>query len=178
MARDYRSRIERFHTIHTREPAVDVFLLRTSLTEGDASAPEAHRFLSAEGRQIVRALGNKLRLSDEPSFTRFFVSPLAAAAQTAELFADRVDYVGIVEVVPALAGGVPAQVLVPPLLARGGESFVIVGDEPALSSIGAFIVGRPTFPPLVPSQVSVIRDRQPGWCLKPGEPARSQLLVS
>jgi len=61
---------------------VDVFLLRTALTEGDLSAPEANRFLSAEGRQIVRALGNRLRLSDQPRFTRFFTRPLARLSQT------------------------------------------------------------------------------------------------
>jgi phosphohistidine phosphatase SixA len=154
---------------------VDIFLLRSSRAESDA--PESPRHLSAEGRQIIRALGNKLRLSDEPTFDRFFCSPSPASVQTAELFADRVDYVGVVEVLPALAASVPPQVVVPHLLA-GGASIVVVADEPALSALGAFLVGRPTFPPLVPAQLSVIRDRQPAWCLRPGEAGRSQLLVA
>lgn len=148
-------------------------------TSGDDSrgVPEAHRFLSAEGRQVVRALGNRLRLNEEPTFDRFVTSPWPAAVQTAELFADRVDYVGVIEVIPALAGGVPPQVIAPMLLARGA-SIVVVGDEPALSALGAFLIGRPTFPPLVHGQISMIKDRQPAWCMRPGDPVKSLLLVA
>jgi phosphohistidine phosphatase SixA len=147
---------------------VDIYLVRSSIAVDDAALPDAHRHLSAEGRQIIRALGNKLRLSEEPSFDRFVTSPLPAAMQTAELFADRVDYVGV---------NVPPQVIAPLLLARG-SSIVVVGDEPSLSNLGAFLIGRPTFPPLMHAQVSVIRDRQPAWCLRPGEITRQLLLVA
>ena len=126
---------------------------------------------------MVRALGNKIRLNDEPSFVRIFTSPLPAAVQTAELFADRVDYVGVIEVMPSLANGVPPQVMAPALLACSG-SIVVVADEPALSALGAFLVGRTTFPPLVHGQVSVIRDRQPAWCLRPGDIGKQLLLVA
>ena len=51
-------------------------------------------------------------------------------------------------------------------------------DEPLLSALGAFLVGRPTFPPLVHSQVSIIKDRKPAWCFRPGEVGRSLLLVA
>jgi phosphohistidine phosphatase SixA len=146
---------------------VDIYLVRSSLAVDDASVQEAHRHLSAEGRQIIRALGNKLRLSEEPSFDRFVTSPLPAALQTAELFADRVDYVGVIEVLPALGNNVPPQVIAPLLLARG-SSIVL----------GAFLVGRPTFPPLMHAQVSLIRDRQPAWCLRPGDLAKQLLLVA
>jgi len=157
---------------------VDIFLLRCSIAADDSPAVnEAHRHLSIEGRQLIRALGNKLRLSEEPSFDLIFTSPHATATQTAELFADRTDYVGVIEVMPALAGGVPPQVIAPLLLSRG-SSIVVVGDEPSLSNLGAFLVGRPTFPPLLHAQVSVIRDRQPAWCLRPGETTRSLLLVA
>lgn len=157
---------------------MDIFLLRTSLAADDSpSVPEAHRHLSIEGRQLIRALGNKLRLSEEPSFDLMFTSPHATATQTAELFADRTDYVGVIEVLPALAGNVPPQVIAPLLLSRG-NSIVVVGDEPWLSNLGAFLVGRPTFPPLLHAQVSVIRDRQPAWCLRPGDTTRSLLLVA
>ena len=157
---------------------MDIFLLRSSIAADDSPAVnEAHRHLSIEGRQLIRALGNKLRLSEEPSFDLIFTSPHATATQTAELFADRTDYVGVIEVMPALAGGVPPQVIAPLLLSRG-SSIVVVGDEPSLSNLGAFLVGRPTFPPLLHAQVSVIRDRQPAWCLRPGETTRSLLLVA
>ena len=149
---------------------MDLALLRASL-----STAEGH--LSLEGRQIVRALGNRIRLNEEPSFDRFVTSPLPAAVQTAELFADRVDYIGVIEVLPALSGAVPPDVVAKQLIARG-ESIVVVADEPLLSALGAFLVGRPTFPPLVPAQVSIIKDRTPAWCFRPGETGRSQLLVA
>ncbi|MBX3215017.1 MAG: hypothetical protein KF850_23485 [Labilithrix sp.] len=157
---------------------MEIYLLRSSLVIGDApSVPEAERGLSLEGRQIVRAIGNKIRLTEEPSFDRFVTSPRPAAVQTAELFADRTDYVGVVETLPLLAADTPASVIVPLLLARGGR-MVVVADEPLLASVGAFLVGRPTFPPALHAQVSVIQDRKPAWCLRPGELGRQLLLVA
>ena len=103
-----------------------IYLLRSSLVADDApSVPEAQRFLSLEGRQIVRAIGNKIRLTEEPTFDRFVSSPAPAAVQTAELFADRTDYVGLVETLPLLAGAAPPEVIAPLLLARG-TSIVVV----------------------------------------------------
>lgn len=149
---------------------MDLALLRASL-----ATDEGH--LSLEGRQVIRALGNRIRLNEEPTYDRFVTSPHPAAVQTAELFADRVDYIGVIEVLPALSGSVPPDVVAKQLLARG-ESIVVVGDEPFLSALGAFLIGRPTFPPLVHSQLSVIKDRTPAWCFRPGEVGRSQLLVA
>lgn len=150
--------------------------MRTSTGEDDQK-PERARFLSLEGRRVVRALGNKIKMTEEPSFDRVVVSSSPAAIQTAELFADRVDYVGVIEVMPELETGVPAQVAAPLILARG-ERVLVVSDEPSLSALGAFLVGRPTFPPLQHGQVSVIVDRAPAWCLRPGDLARSLLLVA
>lgn len=156
---------------------METWLLRTSTCDDDASKSERARFLSLEGRRLVRALGNKIKMTEEPIFDRVVASPGAASVQTAELFADRVDYVGVVEVMQELETGVPPQVAAPLLLARG-ERVLVVGDEPSLSVLGAFLVGRPTFPPLVHGQVSVIVDRAPAWCLRPGDLARSLLLVA
>jgi hypothetical protein len=82
----------------------------------------------------------------------------------------------MIEVVPGLATGVSLEILVPPLLSRG-DAIAIVADEPALSSIGAFLVSRPSFPQFMHAQVSVLRDRQPAWRLRPGDLARHQLLL-
>lgn len=148
---------------------MDIFLLRSSIADGGA--------LSLEGRQLVRALGNKLRLLEEPSFDRMLTSPVPAAVQTAELFADRLDYTGVIEVLPVLSGNAPPEVVTPLLLARG-TSIVVVGDEPALSALGAFLIGRPSFPQLVHAQVSVIQNRKPAWRLRPGDPERLELMVA
>ncbi len=160
---------------------MEIYLLRSSIADVNASdgmLPEAHRYLSAEGRQIVRQIGSKIRLTEEPSFDAVLTSPLATAVQTAELFADRTDYVGVVEALPLLAAAeTPPSVIAPILLTRG-RTILVVADEPVLASLGAFLVGRPTFPPSKPAQVSVIQDRQPAWCLRPGELARQLLLVA
>jgi phosphohistidine phosphatase SixA len=155
---------------------VDIFLLRSSVTRDD-SVPETQRYLSLEGRQLVRAVGNRLRLNEEPSFDRFITSPFPAAVQTAELLADRTDYIGVIEVLPILTAQTPASVIAPLILAHG-STIIVVADEPVLANLGAFFVGRPTFPPGVHAQVSLIRDRQPAWCLRPGELGRSLLLVA
>lgn len=157
---------------------MEIYLLRSSLVTDDSpSIPEAQRWLSLEGRQIVRAIGNKIRLTEEPCFDRFITSPSPAAVQTAELFADRTDYVGVIETLPLLAANAPASVIAPLLLSRG-TSMVVVADEPVLASVGASLVGRPTFPPALHAQVSVIKDRQPAWCLRPGELGHQLLLVA
>ena len=150
---------------------MDIYLLRTSLVD------EGTQHLSAEGRRIVRALGNKLKMTDEPSFDRFVVSPEPAAVQTAELFADRNDYVGVIETSPLLVGNTPAPVFVQHLHTKGA-SIVVVADEPILATIGAFLVGRPTFPPAVHGQVALVRDRKPEWLLRPGEVGRQLLLIA
>jgi phosphohistidine phosphatase SixA len=159
---------------------LEIVLLRVGLevasSSDGAAIPEAHRHLALPGRQAVRALGNKLRLDEAMSFDRVVTCARPSAVQTAELLADRVDYVGVVEVLPALSGSVPPQVIGPLLLTRGA-CVLVVGDEPALSTLGAFLVGRPTFPPLVHAQVSVIRDRRPAWCLRPLDLGRQLLLV-
>ena len=155
-----------------------IYLLRSSLVTDDSpSVPEAHRFLSLEGRQIVRAIGNKIRLTEEPSFDRFVSSPAPAAVQTAELFADRTDYVGVIETLPQLSVQTPPEVIAPLVLGRG-NTVAVVADEPLLSSLGAFLVGRPTFPPAIHAQVSVIEDRRPAWSLRPGELGRQLLIVA
>jgi phosphohistidine phosphatase SixA len=125
----------------------------------------------------VRAMGTRVKNTEAPSFDAIVVSPAVAAVQTAELFAERVDFLGMLEVLPTLVGGVPGEILAKSVLARG-ESVLVVADEPALSELGAFLVRRPTFPPLRPAQVSVVVDGRPEFCLRPGEHARSLLLVS
>ncbi len=150
-----------------------IHLLRASLSEGDS---DPHRFLTQEGRRLVRALGMKMK-DYQPGFDRIVTSGSPAAVQTAELFAERVDYVAVIEVMPSLAPGAPPQVAGALLQARG-QSIVVVADEPGLSALGAFLVGRTTFPPGVPAQLSAIHDRAPVWYQRPDDPGRGLLHVA
>jgi phosphohistidine phosphatase SixA len=159
---------------------VDIFLLRTSITEGPDTVPEAMRTLSLTGRQLVRAIGT--RIHDKASeLDRVVMAPTPASVQTAELFAERVDYLGVLEVMPSLAGAAPPQVISPLILERG-SSVLVVADEPALSALGAFLAGRPSFPLHVHAQVSLIRilagDRRPEWFWRPDALAPAPLLLA
>ena len=67
----------------------------------------------------------------------------------------------------------------PALIVESGRgTFVAEPVTPKVWIIGAFLIGRPTFPPPLRGQISVIEDRKPAWCLRPGELAKSLLLVA
>ena len=152
--------------------------MRQSIPEGEASgASLANAHLWRQGRRVVRALGTLVKRAESPEITAVLTSPHPASVQTAELFAERVDYLGVVEAVPALAGGVPAEVVMQPILARGG-TVLVVAEEPLLSDLGAFVVSRPSFPQLMHAQISVLEDRKPAWRLRPGDLARQLLLLA
>ena len=119
---------------------METWLLRTSTCDDDASKSERARFLTLEGRRIVRALGNKIKMTEEPIFDRVLASPDAASVQTAELFADRVDYVGVVEVMPELETGVPPQVAAPLLLARGERVLVVTAEVQVLVVLAGVVL--------------------------------------
>lgn len=159
---------------------MDVYLLRASLPNEDGP----NGFLSAEGRRLVRAVGTKLKNATPTDFPedigRVLVAPHLASVQTAELFAERIDFIGVIEVLPALAAGVPAQVAGGHLvgLATAASRTLVVADEPALSALGAWLVGRPTFPPLRHAQVSAILDRRPAWYQRADTGERLPLLVA
>lgn len=148
-----------------------VFLVRTSVPE----MGESH--LSLAGRQLVRAVGNKLRLDDAPNVERVIASPEPAAIQTAELFADRLDYVGAIEIANSLLPNVPAEIAAQLMMTRG-ETIVVVADEPTISTLGAFLVSRPTFPQLDRAQISAIEDRKPSFYLRANTLARLPLNVA
>jgi phosphohistidine phosphatase SixA len=159
---------------------VDIYLMRTSATEGNG----AH--LSPLGRQLARAIGHKIRTGFAPRFSHFVSSAAPCCVQSAELFAERTDYLGIIEIWPELGGGVPEPLLAKRILALGHlgtvtaahNAIVLVGDEPWLSALGAVLVGRPTFPQLMHAQISMVSGGQPAWFFRPDAAAQAPLLVA
>lgn len=147
---------------------MNVYLLRCGL--GDAH-------LTLEGRRVIRSAATTFQKLESVSFDRVLTSPLGPCVQTAELFAERVDYLGVVEVTASLAAGAPPELAARQVLSAG-ESVLVVADEPALAALGAFLVGRPTFPPHLHGQLSAIANRQPAFCLRPGETERALLLLA
>ena len=126
---------------------------------------DANRCLSLDGRQTARAVGARLR-KEGVVFDRVFTSPFVRAIQTAELTCSTLGYEGIIESSPALASGAAPQPAAA-LFAQGSEAVAAFSHEPTVSDLGAFLLGKPGFPPFRPGQVCLIEDGQPVWKLLP-----------
>lgn len=130
-----------------------------------AGVPDNYRFLTPRGRTKCRAVGRLLREAGV-TFDAVCTSPLVRAVQTAELIADAVDYLGPVESNTVFAPGTMPNVTCKELLQRG-QSVLLVGHEPTMSAIGAFLVGMPGFAPFRTGQVSFFENRKSIWKLHP-----------
>jgi phosphohistidine phosphatase SixA len=158
---------------------MDIYLLRP----GSAIIEGAH--LSAAGRQWTRAIGHKACAAFRPAFSHVVASQLPACVQSAELFAERAEYLGIVEIWPELGFGVPAQIAASKIAAlpqthktSGDIALLVVTDEPALSALGAALIGRQTFPQSNPAQLSLIQRGAPIWFFRADAEAQAPLLVA
>lgn len=154
-----------------------VFLCRHAhaVDEGPRLTDEA-RWLTPKGRQVARAVGRRLR-EQGVELDAVVTSPLVRAVQTAELVADGADFVGQIEAILPLAPGVPARLAAEELPSRGG-AVLVVGHEPGISSLGAWLTNRPAFPPFRKGQVTLIEDGRPGWWLDPETMRIEPLLVA
>lgn len=157
--------------------AVQILLIRHGLTvEDQPRLSDAQRHLSVKGRKVVRSVAQVVRgLSVEPD--AFVVCPHVSAVQTAELFAEQLDFMGEVEVLHALTSGIPPHIAAKDIAQRG-QLVVVVAHEPTLSALGAFLTARPAFPPLRPAQVSVLQDGRPLWFIHPETLAQDRLLIA
>ena len=153
-----------------------VYIIRHghAIDEGPGLSDEA-RYLSKKGRKIVREVGRVLR-SLGVEFDAILTSPLVRAVQTAELLAERTDFVEVIEALPSLAPGVTPRIAAGELASRGVH-VAVVGHEPGLSMLGAYLTGRPSFPPLRKAQVSVVQDGKPLWFIHPETMEKERLLI-
>ncbi len=121
---------------------MQIFLVRHAEAVDETLAlRDPHRHLTDRGRAQARALGDRLRWHDcHP--THVWSSPLVRAVQTAELVASVIDPDLRVEVLPSLAPDGVAREVVAAVQALPGEAHVLlVGHEPALSGVGALLIG-------------------------------------
>jgi len=131
----------------------------------DEAGSDRDRWLSARGREHARILARLLREQRvEPD--AILCSPLPRAVQTAELVANGLDYIGQVIATRGLEPSAQPRVAAEILLAMG-ESVVVVSHEPAVSALGAFLLGRPAFPPFRTAQCFAIEGRAPTWSARP-----------
>jgi phosphohistidine phosphatase len=139
---------------------VRIYLVRhgDAVPEEDAGS-DRDRWLSPRGREAARILGRLLRETRvEPD--AIVCSPLPRAVQTAELIAASVDYIGHIASWRCLEPSAQPRVAAGQL-ATLGNSVIVVGHEPSISALGAFLLGRPAFPPFRTAQCCAIEDNKP-----------------
>lgn len=143
---------------------MQVFLIRHAEAVDETLAlADPHRHLTGLGRRQARALGDRLRWHDCVP-THVWASPLVRAIQTAELVAVGLASELAVEALPGLAPDAPARGVVAALARLPADAIaVLVGHEPALSAIGALLVGEPGFASLAKAQAARIVDGAVRW---------------
>lgn len=137
-----------------------IFLVRhgDAVPEEDAGS-DRDRWLSPRGREAVRVLARLLRsLPVEPD--AIMSSPLPRAVQTAELLAQGLDYLREIRSLRSLEPAAHPRVAAEAVLATGG-SVIVVGHSPSIMSLGALLLGVPSFPSFYTAQCFAIEDKQP-----------------
>ena len=138
-----------------------IYLVRhgDAVPEEDAGS-DRDRWLSAKGREHARVLGGLLR--EQGIVPDLIVaSPLPRAAQTAELLANALDYLDVVQSWRCLEPSAQPRVAASQILNAGSGAAIVVSHEPAISSLGAFLLGRPAFPQFRTAQCCALEDGKP-----------------
>jgi phosphohistidine phosphatase len=146
-----------------------------AVAEGPGLIDE-HRYLSEKGRQTARRVGAALA-TQALAIEAIHTSPLVRAVQTAELVAQATLFAGEVSVLFGLAPGFPPEVLAERISVLE-HVVLLIGHEPGISTLGACLLGRPSFPPFRPGQISLIDNGLPQWTLEPETLAFNRLLVA
>jgi phosphohistidine phosphatase len=139
---------------------VRIYLVRhgDAVPEEEAGS-DRDRWLSPRGREAVRVLGRLLR-EQAVAPDMILASPLPRAVQTAELLAASLDYLGTVTSRRCLEPAAQPRVAATAILAAGA-AVIVVSHEPAISAIGAFLLGVPAFPQFRTAQCCAIEDGKP-----------------
>ena len=137
-----------------------IYLVRhgDAVPEEDAGS-DRDRWLSPRGREAARVLGRLLR-EHNIAPDAIVCSPLPRAAQTAELIAAGLDYIGVIESWRSLEPSAMPRIAASSI-AAAGTAVLVVGHEPSISSLGAYLLGRPSFPPFRTAQCFAIEDNKP-----------------
>jgi len=137
-----------------------IYLVRhgDAVPEEDAGS-DRDRWLSPRGREAARILGRMLR-EHNVGPDAIVCSPLPRAVQTAELIAASIDYIGAISSWRSLEPSAMPRIAASSI-ASAGMAVLVVGHEPSISSLGAYILGRPAFPPFRTAQCFAIEDGKP-----------------
>lgn len=137
-----------------------IYLVRhgDAVPEEDAGS-DRDRWLSPRGREAARILGRLLR-EQHLALDAIVCSPLPRAVQTAELLAHSLDFLGAIASLRCLEPAAHPRVAAG-AVTSAGAGVLVVGHEPSLSALGAFLLGRPSFPPFRTAQCCAIEDGKP-----------------
>lgn len=137
-----------------------IYLVRhgDAVPEEDAGS-DRDRWLSSRGREAARILGRLLR-EQGVAPDMILSSPLPRAVQTAELLATSLDYLGAVTSLRCLEPAAQPRVAASAILSAGA-AVIAVSHEPAISAIGAFLLGLPAFPQFRTAQCCTIDNGKP-----------------
>lgn len=136
-----------------------IYLVRHGDAVGEEEAgSDRDRWLSARGREATRVLCRLLR-EQKVTPDAILCSPLPRAVQTAELLAAGLDYLGPIASRRCLEPSAQPRVAADEILAAGG-SVLVVSHEPAISTLGAFLLGVPAMTPFRTAQCCAIEDRK------------------
>lgn len=103
-------------------------------------------------------------------------SPLPRAVQTAELLATGLDYIGAISSRRCFEPSAQPRVAAQEIMAAGG-AVVIVSHEPAVSTLGAYLLGLPAFPTFRTAQCCAIEDGKPTFTARADLGTIQTLLV-
>jgi len=145
---------------------VRIYLVR----HGDAvpeelAGSDRDRWLSPRGRESARILARLLR-EQSVTLDAILTSPLPRAVQTAELIAAGVDFLGPIASRRCFEPAAQPQVGAEELYGAGA-AVLVVSHEPAISALGAFLMGRPSFPQFRTGQCCAIEDGKPTFSARP-----------
>lgn len=137
-----------------------IYLVRhgDAVPEEEAGS-DRDRWLSARGREHARILGKLLR-EQRVVPGMILSSPLPRAVQTAELLAQSLDFIDVVTSLRCLEPSAQPRVAANAVLSAGG-AVIVVSHEPAISNLGAFLLGLPAFPQFRTAQCCAIEDGKP-----------------
>jgi phosphohistidine phosphatase len=148
---------------------VKLYIMRHGPAEDHASSGrDEDRALTPPGRERVRSVARVLVTADEPPLW-IVSSPLVRALQTAEIVAAATklaDHGGNVEARRELAPGGNGGELVRALLKDEKKRVMLVGHEPDLSSLVAFLVGEPMPVPMEKAMVVGLSAKSAGTALR------------
>jgi phosphohistidine phosphatase len=144
---------------------VRIYLVRhgDAVPEEEAGS-DRDRWLSLRGRESARALARLLR-EQAIAPDQILTSPLPRAVQTAELLAVGLDYLGAVTSLRCLEPAAQPRVAATAIL-QAGEAVLVVSHEPAISALGAFLLGVPAFPQFRTAQCCAIENGKPSFTVR------------